>query len=544
MNHFKISTRVAALAGMLSLLLLAIGSLGLWGISRSNDALHSMYDDNLAATGEVTQIQALLLRNRLAIAIALITPDPAIIQASSAEVEGNIAAITRIWDAYMARTHSPQEARLASNFAENRKRFVLEGLRPTIAALRANDLAAATRLVASAIRPLYAPVGADIDALVKLQVDEGKKAYAANDARYTMIRNVAWAAIVGGLLFAGLFAATLVRSISRSLGQAIRAAGNIAQGDLSQPIAVHGKDEAAQVLHSLAAMQNQLTGIVTTIREGSESVASASSQIFTGNHDLAGRTEQQASALEQTAAAMEQLNATVQHNADSSRQAQQLAANASTVAVRGGEVMGQVVATMRDIHTSSGKIADIIGVIDSIAFQTNILALNAAVEAARAGEQGRGFAVVASEVRALAGRSADAAKEIKQLISTSVERVGQGTELVNTAGTTMQEAVAAIQRVTALMTDISAASAEQSSGMTQIGEAVQHLDQTTQQNAALVEELSAAARSLQDQAKGQVATIAVFTLGNATWDDVEHSTGATPARLPAHTAPPLLPIAA
>ena len=542
MNHFKISTRVAALAGLLSLLLLAIGSLGLWGISRSNDALRSMYEDNLIATGEVTQIQALLLRNRLAIAIALITPDPAVTQTSSAEVEGNITAITRIWDDYMARPLGPEEASLAKHFAETRKRFVQEGLLPTIAALRANDLAAAAHLVASAIRPLYVPVGADIDALVKLQSDAAKKAYAANDARYQLVRNVAWAAIAGGLLFAGLFAAALVRGISRSLELAIRAADSVAQGDLSQPIAVHGRDEAAQVLHSISAMQKQLTGIVTTLREGSESVASASSQIFTGNHDLAGRTELQASALEQTAAAMEQLNATVQHNADSARQAQQLAASASAVAVQGGEAMAQVVATMRDIHTSSSKIADIIGVIDGIAFQTNILALNAAVEAARAGEGGRGFAVVASEVRHLAKRSADAAKEIKQLIGASVERVGQGTGLVNTAGTTMQEAVAAIQRVTALMTDISAASAEQSRGVAQIGEAVQHLDQSTQQNAALVEELSAAARSLQEQARGQVAAIAVFTLGPAA--SSVPPPAAAPARLPPQAVHQRLPVPA
>ncbi|MBX9836037.1 MAG: methyl-accepting chemotaxis protein, partial [Burkholderiaceae bacterium] len=245
-----------------------------------------------------------------------------------------------------------------------------------------------------------------------------------------------------------------------------------------------------------------------------ESVASASSQIFNGNNDLAVRTEQQASALEQTAAAMEQLNATVQHNADHSLQAEQLATSASNVAVRGGEVMGQVVATMQDIQASSSKIADITGVIDGIAFQTNILALNAAVEAARAGEQGRGFAVVASEVRSLAGRSATAAKEIKDLIQASAARVSQGTTLVNTAGATMQEAVSAIQRVSLLMTDIRTAGTEQSSGMAQIGIAVQHLDQSTQQNAALVEELSAAARSLQDQAHDQVEAIAVFTLGH------------------------------
>jgi len=511
MNRLKISTRVAALAGLLSLLLLAIGGLGLWGIVQSNHALQSMYEDRLATTSDIGRIQALLLRNRLALAVALVTPDEPTIKASTAEVEANIATITRIWDGFLARPHIAQEDQLAKSFTENRRRFVQEGLLPTVAALRANNIQEANRIVVEKVRALYAPVGTGIEALVQLQLEEGKKAYEAGEARYTLIRAAAIASVAFGLLFAALFATTLVRGISRSLGHAIEVAETIAKGDLSHPVQVDGQDEAAQVLHALDTMQKQLTGIVTNIREGSESVASASSQIFMGNHDLASRTEQQAGALEQTASAMEQLNATVNQNADNSHQARELASNASAVALKGGEVMGQVVSTMREIHTSSGKIADIIGVIDGIAFQTNILALNAAVEAARAGEQGRGFAVVASEVRALAGRSAEAAKEIKALISSSVERVGKGTELVNAAGQTMEEAVAAIQRVTTLMTDISAASTEQSSGMGQIGDAVQHLDQSTQQNAALVEELSAAARSLQDQAKAQVQTIAVFT---------------------------------
>ncbi len=512
MNRFKISTRVAALAGLMSLMLLSIGGLGLWGIVQSNNAVHSMYEDRLTTTADIGAIQALLLRQRLILAVALVTPDEPTIKATTAEVEANIGAITRLWDGYLARRHNAQEERLAKDFTENRRRFVQEGLLATVAALRANDIPAANRIVVEKVRPLYGPVGDGIDTLVKLQFEEGKKAAAAADARYSMIRATVIASILAGLLFAMVFAAALVRGISRSLGYAIDVAQTIAQGNLTHAVTVQGQDEAAQVLHALGAMQQQLTGIVTEIRAGGESLASASEQIFSGNHDLASRTEQQASALEQTAAAMEQLNATVHQNADNARQAQQLSASASAVAVKGGEVMGQVVSTMHEIHTSSGKIADIIGVIDSIAFQTNILALNAAVEAARAGDQGRGFAVVASEVRALAGRSADAAKEIKTLITSSVERVGKGTELVNTAGATMQEAVTAIQRVTTLMTDISAATAEQSSGMGQIGEAVQHLDQTTQQNAALVEELSAAARSLQDQAQSQVETIAIFTL--------------------------------
>ena len=512
MNRFKISTRVAALAGLMSLLLVCIGGLGLWGLAQTNHALHSLYQDNLAATSEMHQIEALLLRNRLALAVAQVTPDEATIRSSTSAVEANIAAITRIWDGYLARPHSAEETALAQRFTEDRKRFVQEGLLVTVAALRANDLAGAERAVVEKIRPLYAPVGEAIAALIKRQFEAARKAADDADTSYSVIRTTAIASILAGLLFAAVFATALVRGIARSLGHAIDVAQTIAQGDLTQPVKAQGQDEAAQVLHALGAMQQQLTGIVTQIRDGGESLASASAQISSGNNDLANRTEQQASALEQTAAAMEQLNATVQQNADNARQAQQLSASASAVAVKGGEVMGQVVSTMHEIHTSSGKIADIIGVIDSIAFQTNILALNAAVEAARAGDQGRGFAVVATEVRALAKRSADAAKEIKTLITSSVERVGKGTELVNTAGHTMQEAVIAIQRVTTLMTDISAATAEQSSGMGQIGEAVQHLDQTTQQNASLVEELSGAARSLQDQAQSQVQTIAVFTL--------------------------------
>jgi methyl-accepting chemotaxis protein len=307
----------------------------------------------------------------------------------------------------------------------------------------------------------------------------------------------------------------IARSIIKQLGgeptDANAITHSMAMGDLSVNIILRPGDNSS-VMHGIKTMRDNVAHIVADVRRSSEGVASSSAEIAQGNNDLSARTEQQASALEETAASMEELSATVKQNADSARLANQLAMNASTVAIQGGEVVGQVVETMKGINESSRKIADIISVIDGIAFQTNILALNAAVEAARAGEQGRGFAVVASEVRSLAGRSADAAKEIKNLINASVERVVYGTTLVNQAGATMTEVVSAIKRATDIMGEISAASNEQSLGVAQVSEAVIQMDRTTQQNAALVEEMAAEARNLKTQAHELVQAVSVFKL--------------------------------
>jgi len=364
-------------------------------------------------------------------------------------------------------------------------------------------------------RPLLAALAKAQNDYADLTAARSVKLVEESEDLHLTQRNILIAICILVFGMAVLAGVLITRSLTRALGaepaDLSLAASRVADGDLTATLQVYSGDTTS-VMATMARMQTSLIGVVSSVRVGSESVATASSEIAQGNQDLSNRTESQASALEETAASMEELSSTVKQNADNARQANQLAQSASSVAIKGGEVVAQVVDTMKGINESSRKISDIISVIDGIAFQTNILALNAAVEAARAGEQGRGFAVVATEVRALAGRSADAAKEIKTLISASVERVEQGSVLVDQAGATMTEVVGSIRRVTDIMGEISAASNEQSLGVSQVGEAVVQMDQATQQNAALVEEMAAAASSLKSQAQELVSTVAVFKL--------------------------------
>jgi methyl-accepting chemotaxis protein len=438
------------------------------------------------------------------------------------EVDKQVKILEQATEAYV-RTEKELAQALAANHAGTMERDLLakiEAVRSTTlpliakAAKLGSDGATpeATMVLMRDVRPVEQEWRTLVGQLITLETQLNAAAY--SEARQTEgVSSITLVVVsIVAVAVGSLLAWRLSRRVVLPVAQAIRVTERIAQGDLSTPITTDRTDELGRLLTAVGGMQDRLRTLVGDIRNSAESISTASTEIATGNHDLSHRTEQQAASLQKTASSMEQLTGTVRHNADSARQADQLASSASAIAAKGGAVVEQVVTTMADISASSKKIADIIGVIDGIAFQTNILALNAAVEAARAGEQGRGFAVVAGEVRSLAQRSAEAAKEIKALISASGERVDSGAKLVGDAGKTMREIVASIQRVTDIMSEITASTSEQSNGIGHVSGEVNQLDQMTQQNAALVEESAAATESLKEQAQRLAQAVRAFRL--------------------------------
>jgi len=510
LRNLRIGRRLGLAFGLVLLLLAAVSWQGMQGSARVFADLKTIYEDRTIPLKQIGEIDGLMLRNRILVMEML--REPAALPDLDSQLQANIGRVTSTWKAYMATYLTPQEKQLAEAFTEVRGTYVREGLLATRDALKAGELERAQQLYGERIVPLGAKAKEGIDALIKLQIEVAAASYAQADATRDSVR--AW--ILGVSLVAALLAVVAgllaTRSITTPMQQAVGFAQTVADGDLRAEAPVQGSDEATQLMSALNQMNGSLMRIVTQVRDSSESIATGSREIASGSMDLSQRTEEQASNLQQTAASMEELSSTVRNNADTAAQANALASQAAEAAGQGGAVVAQVVSTMQGIADASKRIADIIGVIDGIAFQTNILALNAAVEAARAGEQGRGFAVVASEVRALAQRSAQAAREIKVLINDSVVQVESGSRLADDAGSAMGGIVTQVRQVSQLIAEIASASGEQSKGIGQIGDAVNQLDQVTQQNAALVEQSTAAAESLQHQAAELARLVGVFKL--------------------------------
>jgi len=538
-NKLTIRLRLLWLVGFYSLLLIGGSILGIGGMYTINRDLDRVYMDRTIPLQQLAAIDEMLLKNRLAIANAALEPTSEVIRENTALVERNIDAIAKLWDVYAAGAMTPEERELSGKFSNDSKRFVDEGLRPAVDLLRGGKIREVQTQIRTSIRPLFEPVESGVKALIKLQIDIGREEYENAQRLYSLVRNVAIAGVAGAILLGVLVALVLIRSIVGAIRISVGVATRIAEGQLANRIDVDRSDELGELLRALQTMSEGLQGIVRDVREGAQTVANASAEMARGNSDLSSRTEQQASTLEQTASSMEELTTTVKQSADNARHASQLATGASDAARKGGQAMAGVVGTMQGIAEASGKIADIIGVIDGIAFQTNILALNAAVEAARAGEQGRGFAVVASEVRSLAQRSAGAAKEIKILIDDSVARVTEGEQLVEHAGETIAEAITEVRKVTDVIAEIAATSQEQLAGIEQVGNAVTQMDRVVQQNAALVEESAAAADQLTDQADSLVKVVERFNLGDQQYDS-GRAAGALPAarRVPGRSLTP------
>ncbi|MDB5951834.1 MAG: hypothetical protein JWR65_3689 [Massilia sp.] len=510
-RNMGIGQRLAVGFGVVIALLVMLAALTYLRIGSLNHEVTSMVKERYPKTVVANGIKADVNEVTRSMLNVLIMSDPDQVKAELANMEKKNASATAALDELNKSTTDPRGQEILKAIAAIRAKFI-PGQAAFIALINEDKKENAMVNFMFSMRPQQAKYFEQLDRFTSYQndimVEAGDAAAAVSRRTQLLILLLA----VGASLMSVAVAFFSTRSITGPLGEAVDIARRVADGDLTSVIEVGSGDETGQMMQALKHMNSSLTSIVAEVRAGTESIAVASGQIASGNLDLSTRTEQQAASLGETSGAMRQLTGTVQQNADNARQANQLAAQASEVALRGGSVVSHVIDTMGSITASSKKIVDIIGVIDSIAFQTNILALNAAVEAARAGEQGRGFAVVASEVRNLAQRSAAAAKEIKALIGDSVDKVREGSTLVQQAGVTMEEVVASVRRVTDIMGEITSASEEQSIGIANVNHSILEMDETTQQNAALVEEAAAAAASMQGQAAKLARVVSVFKL--------------------------------
>jgi methyl-accepting chemotaxis protein I, serine sensor receptor len=514
LKKLSIRASLTALIAFFAVVLLIGAAAGVLSLRASNASLQRMYTVETPAVADLEGSSAQLLRLRLAIATYVSLSD-------LNDQKGAQAVLSR-FDNYLQKSnnllshyesmvgHDEGAGVLLQQMKDKRETLLREGVEPAMRALKAGDRNTLLEAQSHKLPSLYSDYEKSMLALERLHMDRGAQGYRDAQARFYYISITVAVGITLALVCTWLARVMLMRAIVDPVDATIEQFERIARGDLTGRIVAASDNEVGKLASALRTMQDALIGTVDTVRQGTQAIDTGVSEIAAGNTDLSSRTEEQAASLQQTAASMEQLTSTVKQTAGNASHASELARSASTLAGQGGELNREVIDTMRAIVGDSHKIAEIVGVIEGIAFQTNILALNAAVEAARAGEQGRGFAVVASEVRSLAQRSAAAAKEIKTLIDDSTGRIQSGAQLVERSGTTMSEIVDAITRVSSIMNEIASAASEQSTGIDQVNRAVSQMDEVTQQNAALVEEAAAAANSLEDQARRLSAAVAVF----------------------------------